>query len=77
MQQSTISKSKMSNSQQNNKSLIWKANDSKAQKNGPHSNIYWVKVSCFVMAETTSELRRLIKTKQMDRFKQVRRRLAG
>lgn len=24
--------------------LIWKKNDLKAQKNGPHSNIYWVKV---------------------------------
>lgn len=26
------------------KDLIWKKNDSKAQKNGSHSNIYWVKV---------------------------------
>lgn len=47
MQQSTISKSKLSNSQQNNTKLIWKVNDSKAQKNGPHSNIYWVKVNFF------------------------------
>ncbi len=42
MQQSTISKSKITN-RQNNINLIWKANDSKAQKNGAHSNIYWVK----------------------------------
>lgn len=26
------------------KDLIWKKNDGKAQKNGSHSNIYWVKV---------------------------------
>lgn len=48
MQQSTISKSKLTNSQQNNADLIWKKNDGKAQKNGPHSNIYWVKVICFL-----------------------------
>jgi hypothetical protein len=40
MQQSTVSKS-----QAGNTNLIWKMNDNKAQKNGPHSNIYWVKVS--------------------------------
>lgn len=40
MQQSTVSKS-----QGGNTNLIWKMNDNKAQKNGPHSNIYWVKVS--------------------------------
>jgi len=27
------------------KNLIWKKNDQKAQKNGSHSNIYWVKVN--------------------------------
>jgi len=44
MQQNNISKSKITNNQINTNSLIWKANDGKAQKNGPHSNIYWVKV---------------------------------
>lgn len=44
MNLSTISKSKISNNQPNNTALIWKQNDGKAQKNGPHSNIYWVKV---------------------------------
>lgn len=44
MQQSVFNKSKISNQQQENQSQhIWKVNDSKAQKNGPHSNIYWVK----------------------------------
>jgi hypothetical protein len=51
MQQSVFNKSKMSNSQQiqqsNQPAHIWKVNDSKAQKNGPHSNIYWVKVIFF------------------------------
>ena len=42
-QQETFTKSRISN-QQENTNLIWKHNDSKAQKNGPHSNIYWVKV---------------------------------
>ena len=25
------------------KTQLWKVNDQKAQKNGPHSTIYWVK----------------------------------
>ncbi len=44
MQQSTFSKSKITNGLQNTNGLMWKASDGKAQKNGPHSNIYWVKV---------------------------------
>jgi hypothetical protein len=52
--QNTLNKSKISNSQQNEKPLIWKVNDSKAQKNGPHSNIYWVKVYFISFLETTS-----------------------
>ena len=48
MQQSTISKTKLTSSQQKNTNLIWKFNDGKAQKNGPHSNIYWVKVNIFL-----------------------------
>lgn len=27
-----------------NSSQLWKKNDNKAQKNGSHSNIYWVRV---------------------------------
>jgi hypothetical protein len=43
MQQSAFTKSKMTNIE-TKKDLIWKTNDNKAQKNGSHSNIYWVKV---------------------------------
>ena len=43
MQKSSLSKSEV-NQQQLDKNLIWKKNDGKAQKNGAHSNIYWVKV---------------------------------
>jgi hypothetical protein len=43
MKQNAFEKSKISNST-NNQNHIWKFNDAKAQKNGPHSNIYWVKV---------------------------------
>ncbi len=42
-QQDTFTKSRINN-QLGSTNLIWKVNDSKAQKNGPHSNIYWVKV---------------------------------
>ena len=64
MQQSVFNKSKISNQQQENQSQhIWKVNDSKAQKNGPHSNIYWVKVHSFIInsLETAIKLRRFIK----------------
>jgi hypothetical protein len=30
---------------QNKADNLWKVNDRKAQKNGSHSNIYWVKVT--------------------------------
>lgn len=54
--QSVFNNSKISNSQEGGKSHIWKANDGKAQKNGPHSNIYWVKVfRLSYNKETTSE----------------------
>ena len=43
MNQSSFSKSELAR-QVPPANLIWKKNDSKAQKNGPHSNIYWVKV---------------------------------
>jgi len=43
MQKNSLSKSDV-NQQQTTTNLIWKKNDSKAQKNGAHSNIYWVKV---------------------------------
>ena len=43
MQQTSFSKSELAR-QAPPTDLIWKKNDSKAQKNGPHSNIYWVKV---------------------------------
>jgi hypothetical protein len=42
MQKSSLSKSEIN--QHNTTNLIWKKNDGKAQKNGAHSNIYWVKV---------------------------------
>ena len=44
MQQTSFSKSEMAR-QAPPRDLIWKKNDFKAQKNGAHSNIYWVKVS--------------------------------
>ena len=71
MQQSVFNKSKIFNQQQENQSQhIWRVNDSKAQKNGPHSNIYWVKVFyCIInFIETAIKLRRFIKIKQMDRI---------
>lgn len=46
MNQTSISKSELAR-QAPEKSLIWKKNDTKAQKNGSHSNIYWVKVNCW------------------------------
>lgn len=46
MNQSSFSKSELAR-QAPPANLIWKKNDSKAQKNGPHSNIYWVKVLIF------------------------------
>lgn len=42
--QQTLSKSEAAR-QAPSKDLIWKKNDGKAQKNGSHSNIYWVKVA--------------------------------
>jgi hypothetical protein len=44
MKQNTFEKSKISNNSLN-QNHIWRLNDGKAQKNGPHSNIYWVKVT--------------------------------
>ena len=41
--QQTLSKSEAAR-QAPQKDLIWKKNDGNAQKNGSHSNIYWVKV---------------------------------
>lgn len=43
MNQTSISKSELAR-QAPEKNLMWVKNDSKAQKNGSHSNIYWVKV---------------------------------
>lgn len=43
MQATTLSKSEAAR-QAPEKNLIWKKNDGRAQKNGAHSNIYWVKV---------------------------------
>lgn len=43
MNQTSFSKSELARQAPSN-SLIWKKNDGKAQKNGSHSNIYWVKV---------------------------------
>ena len=43
MQQTSFSKSELAR-QAPPRDLIWKKNDFKAQKNGAHSNIYWVKV---------------------------------
>lgn len=35
---------------------LWKKNDGKAQKNGSHSNIYWVRVCLYVISlETTPQ----------------------
>lgn len=31
--------------QPQNTEQVWKVNDAKAQKNGSHSNIYWVRVN--------------------------------
>ena len=42
MQATSFSKSELAR-QAPPRDLIWKKNDSKAQKNGSHSNIYWVK----------------------------------
>jgi len=47
MQQFSFTKSEQTR-QAPAKNLIWKKNDFKAQKNGSHSNIYWVKVSLFL-----------------------------
>ena len=44
MQQTSFSKSELAR-QAPPRDLIWKKNDFKAQKNGAHSNIYWVKVN--------------------------------
>jgi hypothetical protein len=42
--QQTLSKSEAAR-QAPAKELMWKKHDGKAQKNGAHSNIYWVKVA--------------------------------
>lgn len=62
MKQNAFEKSKISNST-NNQNHIWKFNDAKAQKNGPHSNIYWVKVFEVIYLETTIKLRWIGKIK--------------
>lgn len=55
-----------SQSSQNKADLLWKANDRKAQKNGSHSNIYWVKVKVNLLLETAFKRRRIREGKQMD-----------
>jgi hypothetical protein len=49
--------------------LILFSNDQKAQKNGPHGNIYWVRVIHSFNLETIIERRWIIKTIKMDRIR--------
>lgn len=50
----------MNNKTQQKTSQLWKMNDGKAQKNGSHSNIYWVRVTIKNNLEATFKLRWLI-----------------
>ena len=72
MQQFSFSKSEQAR-QQPQKDLIWKKNDSKAQKNGSHSNIYWVKVRLSFKTEAATQRGRVRKVKQVGWVTQVRR----
>lgn len=53
------------------KEQLWKKNDHRAQKNGSHSNIYWVRVTYMLIVETTTQRGWVRKTQQMDRLPQV------